>query len=202
MLPVYFNVLFIAVNGYFIARIVDERRDVELCGDAAALWDSALSDSGLRGRPCRLVEAGDVVLLQPGEIRCREGAPRRNRVAVVLRGGIVRGSLRRAPRGHTRRRLRRRVRLRQEAGRRGPPRACKHVLWRSRACRLISWEYDAWTTTWRRGRRRGAPSRRRREEAHREAEARNDHHVHDLQAPLHAPVDPAGGDQFSMVSSR
>ena len=89
MLPVYFNVLFIAVNGYFIARIVDERRDVELCGDAALLWESALSDSGLPRKAVQaLVEAGDVVLLQPGEIRCREGAPRRNRAAVVLRGEL------------------------------------------------------------------------------------------------------------------
>ena len=89
MLPVYFNVLFIAVNGYFIARIVDERRDVELCGDAALLWESALSDSGLPRKAVQaLVEAGDVVLLQPGEIRCREGAPRRNRAAVVLQGEL------------------------------------------------------------------------------------------------------------------
>ena len=76
MLPVYFNVLFIAVNGYFVARIMDERRDVELCGDAAALWNSALSDSGLPRKGVQLlVEAGDLVLLQPGEIRSREGAP-------------------------------------------------------------------------------------------------------------------------------
>ena len=68
MLPVYFNVLFIAVNGYFIASIVDERRDIELCGDAALLWESALSDSGLPRKAVQaLVEAGDVVLLQPGE---------------------------------------------------------------------------------------------------------------------------------------
>lgn len=47
MLPVWFNVLFLAINGVFIARIVDERRDVPLCGDAAALFECALSDSGL-----------------------------------------------------------------------------------------------------------------------------------------------------------
>jgi len=89
MLPVYFNVLFIAVNGYFIARIVDERRDIELCGDAAALWDSALSDSGLPRKAVQaLVEAGDVVVLEPGEMRAREGAPRRNRAAVVLQGEL------------------------------------------------------------------------------------------------------------------
>ena len=89
MLPVYFNVLFIAVNGYFVARIVDERRDVELCGDAAALWDTALSDSGLPRKGVQLlVEAGDLVLLQPGEIRSREGAPRRNRVAIILEGSV------------------------------------------------------------------------------------------------------------------
>ena len=89
MLPVYFNVLFIAVNGYFIARIVDERRDIELCGDAAALWDSALSDSGLPRKAVQaLVEAGDVVVLEPGEVRAREGAPRRNRAAVVLQGEL------------------------------------------------------------------------------------------------------------------
>ena len=89
MLPVYFNVLFIAVNGYFVARIMDERRDVELCGDAAALWDTALSDSGLPRKGVQLlVEAGDLVLLQPGEIRSREGAPRRNRVAIILEGSV------------------------------------------------------------------------------------------------------------------
>jgi hypothetical protein len=89
MLPVYFNVLFIAVNGYFIARIVDERRDVELCGDAALLWESALSDSGLPRKAVQaLVEAGDVVVLEAGEMRAREGAPRRNRAAVVLQGEL------------------------------------------------------------------------------------------------------------------
>ena len=89
MLPVYFNVLFIAVNGYFVARIMDERRDVELCGAAAALWDTALADSGLPRKGVQLlVEAGDVVLLQPGEIRSREGAPRRNRVAIILEGSV------------------------------------------------------------------------------------------------------------------
>ena len=89
MLPVWFNVLFLAINGVFIARIVDERRDVELCGDAAALWDTALSDSGLPRKGVQLlVEAGDLVLLQPGEIRSREGAPRRNRVAIILEGSV------------------------------------------------------------------------------------------------------------------
>ena len=53
MLPVYFNVLFIAVNGYFIARIVDERRDVESVGDAAPCGIRHCPTRAYRGRPCR-----------------------------------------------------------------------------------------------------------------------------------------------------
>ena len=88
MLPVYFNVP-IAVNGYFIARIVDERRDVELrrcccCGNASALSDSGLPRKAVQA----LVEAGDVVVLQPGEMRASGRRATRNRAAVVLQGEL------------------------------------------------------------------------------------------------------------------
>ena len=144
MLPVYFNVLFIAVNGYFIARIVDERRDVELCGDAALLWESALSDSGLPRKAVQaLVEAGDVVLLQPGEIRCREGAPRRNRAAVVLQGELsvdAKGEhLAEIPVGD----VVGEFGFMKKRGAEGPFEHVSTSCGGGAACRLISWEYDA-----------------------------------------------------------
>ena len=188
MLPVYFNVLFIAVNGYFIARIVDERRDVELCGDAALLWESALSDSGLPRKAVQaLVEAGDVVLLQPGEIRCREGAPRRNRAAVVLQGELsvhAKGEhLAEIPVGD----------VVGEFGfmkKRGAEDPLEHVSTScggGAACRLISWEYDALDDHV-----ASRPATRRAVEELfakkliEKLEHMNDHHVHDQRA-LHDP---------------
>ena len=189
MLPVYFNVLFIAVNGYFIARIVDERRDIELCGDAAALWDSALSDSGLPRKAVQaLVEAGDVVLLQPGEIRCREGAPRRNRVAVVLEGELsvdLSGEhLADIPVGDC-------VGEFGYVKKRGAEDPLEHVSTSCggrMACRLISWEYDALDDHV-----ASRPATRRAVEELfakkliEKLEHMNDHHVHDQRA-LHKPV--------------
>ena len=188
MLPVYFNVLFIAVNGYFIARIVDERRDIELCGDAAALWDSALSDSGLPRKAVQaLVEAGDVVLLQPGEIRCREGAPRRNRVAVVLEGELsvdLSGEhLADIPVGDC-------VGEFGYVKKRGAEDPLEHVSTSCGGrmpCRLISWEYDALDDHV-----ASRPATRRAVEELfakkliEKLEHMNDHHVHDQRA-LHDP---------------
>ena len=188
MLPVYFNVLFIAVNGYFIARIVDERRDVELCGDAALLWESALSDSGLPRKAVQaLVEAGDVVVLEPGEVRAREGAPRRNRAAVVLQGELsvdAKGEhLAEIPVGD----------VVGEFGfmkKRGAEDPFEHVSTScgGRApCRLISWEYDALDDHV-----ASRPATRRAVEELfakkliEKLEHMNDHHVHDQRA-LHAP---------------
>ena len=143
MLPVWFNVLFLAINGVFIARIVDERRDVELCGDAAALWDTALSDSGLPRKGVQLlVEAGDLVLLQPGEIRSREGAPRRNRVAIILEGSVsvdLSGEhLADIPVGDC-------VGELSSEERPKTPRTVSTSA--ARACRLISWSTTPWTAT-------------------------------------------------------
>ena len=90
MLPVYFNVLFIAVNGYFIARIVDERRDIELRMAARMgavgfgtlrLGPPAEGGAGFgRGRRRRVVAAGR------DSLSGRRAA--RNRVAVVLEGEL------------------------------------------------------------------------------------------------------------------
>ena len=183
MLPVYFNVLFIAVNGYFIARIVDERRDVELCGDAALLWESALSDSGLPRKAVQaLVEAGDVVVVATGRDPLRGKA----RHGGIERPSFFRGSSPWTPRANTSRKYRwatssassatsthdLRAGLDEETGRRRPPRACEHVLWWSHAVspHLVGVR--------RLGRPRGVAAgdaaRRRgalREEAHREARA-------------------------------
>ena len=188
MLPVYFNVLFIAVNGYFIARIVDERRDVELCGDAALLWESALSDSGLPRKAVQaLVEAGDVVMLQPGEIRAKEGTMRRNRAAVVLQGELsvdAKGEhLAEIPVGD----------VVGEFGfmkKRGAEDPLEHVSTScggGAACRLISWDYDALDDHV-----ASRPATRRAVEELfakkliEKLEHMNDHHVHDQRA-LHHP---------------
>lgn len=144
MLPVWFNLLFLAINGVFIARIVDERRDVPLCGDAAALFEVALSDSGLPRKTVQaLADAGDVVLLAPGEVRAREGAPRRHRVAVVLEGAVsvdARGEhLADLPVGDV-------VGEFGYVKKWGTEDPLEHVTTScggGAACRLISWEYDA-----------------------------------------------------------
>lgn len=89
MVPVRFNILFIFINGLFIWRILNERRDLDLSTEEQALWDLGLGAFLTKVQLRELAALGTRREVPAGFMLAESGTPVQRRVLLVLSGGIA-----------------------------------------------------------------------------------------------------------------
>jgi len=89
MVPVRFNLLFICINGLFIARILMERRDLRLDATEQALWDMGWGAYFTKVQLRELVAVGQRSEVADGTLLAEKGRPIQHRVILILSGEVV-----------------------------------------------------------------------------------------------------------------
>jgi len=89
MVPVRFNMLFICINGLFIARILVERRDLKLDPTEQALWDLGFGAFLTKVQLRELVCISQRQEVPASAVLAESGAPIQRRVVLILAGGMV-----------------------------------------------------------------------------------------------------------------
>mmetsp|Transcript_63592 Transcript_63592/g.113164 ORF Transcript_63592/g.113164 Transcript_63592/m.113164 type:complete len:517 (-) Transcript_63592:124-1674(-) len=88
MVPVRFNLLFIAINGFYIFRILAERRDLKLDDVEQMLWDLGFGAFLTKVELRALLDQGRRYEAEPGLVVAQSGMPVQQKVLAIAKGGL------------------------------------------------------------------------------------------------------------------
>lgn len=89
MVPVRFNLLFIAINAYHIGKILMHRRDLKLDEVEQMLWDAGFSEFLTKVELRELLAQGKRYSAEEGMVVAKAGMPVLQKVIALAKGGIV-----------------------------------------------------------------------------------------------------------------
>eukprot|EP00931_Biecheleriopsis_adriatica_P062483 TRINITY_DN37672_c0_g1_i2.p1 TRINITY_DN37672_c0_g1~~TRINITY_DN37672_c0_g1_i2.p1 ORF type:complete len:531 (-),score=82.23 TRINITY_DN37672_c0_g1_i2:124-1716(-) len=88
MVPVRFNLLFIAINGIYIGRILGERRDLKLDDVEQMLWDAGFNAFLTKVELRDVLAIGRRITAEPGMVIAQCDMPVQKKVIALAKGGI------------------------------------------------------------------------------------------------------------------
>jgi len=92
MLPVRFNMLFICINGFFITRLLLERREIELNDTEQKLWESTFSGYMTKVQMQNLLGLGHLMDYPQSVVNASAGESKSGRLLLVIEGQVsIRG---------------------------------------------------------------------------------------------------------------